>query len=85
MTEQEVLNRAIDEELAAFLRCIDNYETAIREVSRACKPASALCCDAGTAPAVPMLPSRECFALGMLRGLMLLRCADRLSMQVGCF
>jgi hypothetical protein len=31
-TEQEVLCRAIDEELAAFLRCIDNYETAIREV-----------------------------------------------------
>ena len=50
-TEQEVLCRAIDEELAAFLRCIDNYETAIREVSRACKPVSALCCDACTAPA----------------------------------
>ena len=49
-TEQEVLCRAIDEELAAFLRCIDNYETASREVSRACKPASALCCDAGSAP-----------------------------------
>ena len=27
--------------------------------------------------------SRVCFALGMLRGLTLLRCADRLSMQVG--
>ena len=31
--EHEELCRAIDEELAAFLRCIDNYETASREVS----------------------------------------------------
>ena len=30
--EQEDLCLAIDEELAAFLRCVDNYETSSREV-----------------------------------------------------
>jgi hypothetical protein len=30
--EQKDLCLAIDEELAAFLRCVDNYETSSREV-----------------------------------------------------
>ena len=30
--EHEDLCLAIDEELAAFLRCVDNYETSSREV-----------------------------------------------------
>jgi len=42
-TEHEVLCLAIDEELASFLRCIDNYETASREVraSFLCRPSTA--------------------------------------------
>jgi hypothetical protein len=32
-SERHALCLAIDEELHAFLRCVDNYETATREVS----------------------------------------------------
>ena len=41
MGENEELCLAIDEELAAFLRCIDNYETASREVCSPCFPSLA--------------------------------------------
>ena len=35
--ERRALCVAIDEELRAFLRCVDNYQTATREVVSACK------------------------------------------------
>ena len=35
--ERRALCVAIDEELRAFLRCVDNYQTANREVVSACK------------------------------------------------
>ena len=68
--EHEELCRAIDEELAAFLRCIDNYETASREVSLC--PRAPRAGFAQRARRARCCVSQHCVC-----------CADRVGVQVG--